>query len=149
MKNADIKNILNNMFKDYEYDQEQNGSDRSGELEVLKMATAKFSSPWKDINTKIPSKTGRYICVITPKTTSRGKTPAFIFDILYYGITGEDNSSNCCFHKWDNNMTYCYKPTVVAWMPIPYYFAGTTVAEEDKPKMEEDADVIEESNDSQ
>lgn len=37
---------------------------------------------------------------------------------IYYGIT-EETDEEPCFHKWDEEMRYCYKPDVIAWRPLP------------------------------
>ena len=37
---------------------------------------------------------------------------------IYYGIT-EETDEEPCFHKWDEEMWYCYKPDVIAWRPLP------------------------------
>lgn len=37
---------------------------------------------------------------------------------IYYGIT-EETDEEPCFHKWDEEMLYCYKPDVIAWRPLP------------------------------
>ena len=37
---------------------------------------------------------------------------------IYYGIT-EETDEEPCFHKWDEEMWYCYKPDVIAWCPLP------------------------------
>lgn len=112
MTNVDIKKYLGNILKDYEYDQEQTGNDRSGEMEALKIATSKFSNPWKRVSEKKPVKKGRFLCVIKPE---KNITAPFIFDICIY--TPEDG-----FFTTSNNHIYIIKPNVIAWTQIPYYF---------------------------
>lgn len=113
MTNVDIKKYLGGILKDYEYDQEQTGNDRSGEMEALKIATSKFSNPWKRLSEgKKPVKKGRFLCVIKPE---KNITAPFIFDICSY--TPEDG-----FYTTSNNHIYIIKPNVIAWTQIPYYF---------------------------
>ena len=47
---------------------------------------------------------------------------------IYYGIT-EETDEEPCFHKWDEEMWYCYKPDVIAWRPLPEPYRQETETE--------------------
>lgn len=54
---------------------------------------------------------------------------------IYYGIT-EETDEEPCFHKWDEEMWYCYKPDVIAWRPLPEPYRQET--ETEKPDWRQD-----------
>ena len=58
-----------------------------------------------------------------------------IWSGIYYGIT-EETDEYPCFHKWDEEMWYCYKPDVIAWrhLPEPYHLEPET----EKPDWRQD-----------
>lgn len=58
-----------------------------------------------------------------------------IWSGIYYGIT-EETDEYPCFHKWDEEMWYCYKPDVIAWRPLPEPYHPES--EKEKPDWRQD-----------
>ena len=52
---------------------------------------------------------------------------------IYYGIT-EETDEEPCFHKWDEEMWYCYKPDVIAWRPMPEVYRPMDKTERSEQK---------------
>lgn len=67
---------------------------------------------WIPVNERLPDRDGNDGELIVTDKDGR------VWSGIYYGII-EETDEEPCFHKWDEELCYCYKPDVIAWRPLP------------------------------
>lgn len=95
----------------------------------LKAIRKHMNDGWIPVEERLPKENGDDGELIVTDKDGR------IWSGIYYGIT-EETDEYPCFHKWDEEMWYCYKPDVIAWrhLPEPYHLEPET----EKPDWRQD-----------
>ena len=90
------------------------GSDWSSDVcsSDLNIIRKHMNDGWIPVEERLPEGKGNDGELIVTDKDGR------VWSGIYYGIT-EETDEEPCFHKWDEEMWYCYKPDVIAWRPLP------------------------------
>lgn len=88
------------------------GKKREGLLEAHDIIRKRMNDGWISVEESLPEGDGNDGELIVTDKDGR------VWSGIYYGIT-EETDEEPCFHKWDEEMWYCYKPDVIAWRPLP------------------------------
>ena len=110
----EILEEINRRIDEYvEHDYVRGSGDVVKGLSIAKSIVRKhMNDGWDPVEKRLPEGDGNDGELIVTDKDGR------VWSGIYYGIT-EETDEEPCFHKYDEEMSYCYKPDVVAWRPLP------------------------------